>query len=267
MPNPSTLNIPRVDVLGVGVHALDLKSAVAVVQQSVSAGHRGYVCVTGVHGIMEAQRNPDFLSTLNHALMVTPDGMPTVWIGRRQGFAEMDRVFGPDLMRQVCAESVVRGESHFLYGGNPGVAGELKANLERWFPGIRIVGTYTPPFRSLNSAEEHELVEQVAALRPDIFWVGLSTPKQERFMRQYIERLETKVMIGVGAAFDLHTGRMRDAPAWIKRFGLQWLHRLLQDPSRLWKRYLVNNTLFVWKLAWRFMTSRTRKDASLVQSR
>ena len=160
----------------------------------------------------------------------------------------MRRVFGPDLMLEVCEMSVREGYTHFLYGGSDGVAEQLSAALSRRFPGLRIVGTYNPPFRPLNQIEQEELSARVASVKPDIFWVGLSTPKQERFMSEYLPRLDTLVMVGVGAAFDLHTGRIQDAPAWVKQSGLQWLHRLGQEPRRLWKRYLYNNPRFVIKM-------------------
>jgi N-acetylglucosaminyldiphosphoundecaprenol N-acetyl-beta-D-mannosaminyltransferase len=236
---------PRVNVLGVGVHAVNMEQAVNFLLESVARRDKGYVCVTGVHGVMEAQSNPRFRHVLNSSLLTTPDGMPTVWVGKTGGHKDMGRVFGPDLMLNVCRESVGRGFAHFLYGGAPGVAEQLKQNLEARFPGIRIVGIYTPPFRPLSMQEHFELVQQVNSLKPDIVWVGLSTPKQERFMAEYIDCLDTHLMLGVGAAFDLHTGRMKDSPEWVKNAGMQWAHRLVQDPRRLWKRYLVNNPKFL----------------------
>jgi N-acetylglucosaminyldiphosphoundecaprenol N-acetyl-beta-D-mannosaminyltransferase len=197
---------------------------------------------------MEALRNREFRAALDDALLVTPDGKPTVWIGRCQRHASMRRVFGPDLMLAVCARSAGNGHTHFLYGGKPRVAEELKSNLERWFPSIRIVGTFTPPFRPLTSQEQSYLSDRLGKLKPDVVWVGLSTPKQEKFMAEMIDRLDCKLMIGVGAAFDIHTGRAKDAPVWIKEAGLQWLHRLCQEPGRLWRRYLVNNSAFLWHL-------------------
>ena len=242
---PAPPDRPRANVLGVGVDAIDPKRAVAIVQAALQAGRKGYVCVTGVHGIMEAQKDREFLSILNSALLVTPDGMPTVWVGRMQGYPQMARVFGPDLMLDICRASVSWGSRHFLYGGQEGVAEELAANLRTVCPGINVVGTYTPPFRALSPVEKSELIAKVAAARPDIIWVGLSTPKQEKFMAEFLPQLSTKLMLGVGAAFDLHTGRIKDCDEWIKRAGLQWLHRLSQEPRRLWKRYLINNPKFL----------------------
>lgn len=243
------IDAPRANVLGVGIHALDLRRAVEILEGAIVEGRRGYVCVTGVHGVMEAQRDPEFRSILDQALLVTPDGMPTVWVGRWQGHRNMRRVFGPDLMLEMFRVSEAKGYSHFLFGGTTGVAEELRFNLMRKFPGVRIVGTCTPPLRALSTSEFADLQQTLARLSPDVIWVGLSTPKQERFMANSINRLSCKLMIGVGAAFDIHTGRVKDAPNWVKQAGLQWLHRLYQEPSRLWKRYLLNNSAFLLRIA------------------
>lgn len=212
-------------------------------------GNRGYVCVTGVHGVMEAQKDARFRDILNNAFLCTPDGMPMVWMGWLNKYQIMDRVYGPDLMLEICQMSVPKNYTHFLYGGAEGVAPRLKAKLEERFPGIQIVGTYTPPFRPLNSREEKELVEMVQACQPDFFWVGLSTPKQEKFMARYLSRLPTKLMLGVGAAFDFHIGKVSQAPRWMQRAGLEWAYRLKEEPRRLWKRYLYNNPVFLFKIA------------------
>ena len=239
---------PRVHVLGVGVHALNLQSAVAVLQSAIESRAKGYVCVTGVHGVSEAQSNPSFRSILNHAFLNTPDGMPMVWIGRASGFKEMERVYGPDLLVEVCQASEAAGWRHFFYGGGPGTAEALAAVLQTKFPKLQIVGTHTPPFRPLTPSEFQELQAQVAAARPDIFWVGLSTPKQELFMSSTLADLNVPIMIGIGAAFDLISGKVRQSPRWIQRSGFEWLYRLIQEPRRLWKRYLKNNPLFVWRI-------------------
>jgi N-acetylglucosaminyldiphosphoundecaprenol N-acetyl-beta-D-mannosaminyltransferase len=247
-----TFQPPRVNVLGVGLSAINLDSAVAAITQALESKSKGYICVTGVHGVSEAQNDPAFRQILNRAFLNTPDGMPMVWMGRLQGFRDMDRVYGPDLMLRVCEMSVARGFTHFLYGGGPGVAQELKARLERRFAGLKVVGSYTPPFRPLSAAEENDLARLVGGLRPDVIWVGLSTPKQEKFMAQYAARLEATLFVGVGAAFDFHAGRVRQAPRWMQRSGLEWFYRLLCEPRRLWKRYLKNNPLFVWRALCQF---------------
>jgi N-acetylglucosaminyldiphosphoundecaprenol N-acetyl-beta-D-mannosaminyltransferase len=237
----------RANVLGVGISAINLDSAVAAVAQALEHKTKGYVCVTGVHGVSEAQKDPAFRGILNHSFLTTPDGMPTVWMGRWQGFQQMRRVYGPDLMLRVCERSPQSGYTHFLYGGAPGVAEALKRQLEQRFPGLKILGTYTPPFRPLTGDEERDLTRRVSELKPDIFWVGLSTPKQEKFMAQYWQSLDATLFFGVGAAFDFHAGKMRQAPKWMQRNGLEWLFRLACDPGRLWKRYLKNNPLFLFR--------------------
>jgi N-acetylglucosaminyldiphosphoundecaprenol N-acetyl-beta-D-mannosaminyltransferase len=237
----------RANVLGVAISAINLDSAVAAVADALEHKAKGYICVTGVHGVSEAQKDPAFRAILNEAFLTTPDGMPTVWMGRWQGFRQMSRVYGPDLMLRVCELSPQRGYTHFLYGGAAGVAEALKRQLEQRFPGLRIVGTCTPPFRPLTKEEESELAHRVRELRPDIFWIGLSTPKQERFMAQHWRTLDATLFVGVGAAFDFHAGRMRQAPLWMQRNGLEWLFRLACDPGRLWKRYLKNNPLFIFR--------------------
>jgi N-acetylglucosaminyldiphosphoundecaprenol N-acetyl-beta-D-mannosaminyltransferase len=168
-----------------------------------------------------------------------------VWVGKWQGFHTMGRVYGPELMLEICRLSVARGYTHFFYGGKPGLAEQLGTELSRRFPGLRVVGTFTPPFRDLDPAEEAELLSTVAKCKPDFFWVGLSTPKQERFMAEYLPKLKVTLMVGVGAAFDIHSGQLRQAPHWMQRHGLEWLFRLGCEPRRLWRRYCRNNPLFV----------------------
>jgi N-acetylglucosaminyldiphosphoundecaprenol N-acetyl-beta-D-mannosaminyltransferase len=238
----------RVNVLGVGISPLSIPLAVAAMERAIEHRSKGYICVTGVHGVSEAQANSGFRSILNRAFLNTPDGMPMVWLGKLAGHPAMDRVYGPDLMLQVCRVSLQTHWKHFFYGGAPGVAELLASELRIRYPHLQVVGTYTPPFRPLNEQEREELRKQVAAVQPDIIWVGLSTPKQEAFMAEALGWLDTTLMVGVGAAFDLLSGRLAQAPRWMQRCGLEWLFRLLQEPRRLWKRYLKNNPLFALRL-------------------
>lgn len=230
-----------------GISVLNERTALDAVAQALASRRGGYVCVTGVHGVMEAQADDGFRAILNRAFLNTPDGMPMVWLGRLEGHGDMGRVYGPDLMLDFCGLTRDKEFTHFLYGGAEGVAGQLKQRLEEKFPGLKIVGTHTPPFRELTTAEEAELVARVNKLKPDILWVGLSTPKQEKFMARFATRLPGVLMFGVGAAFDFHAGRVRQAPRWIQRSGFEWLFRLCAEPRRLWKRYLRNNPTFVCK--------------------
>jgi N-acetylglucosaminyldiphosphoundecaprenol N-acetyl-beta-D-mannosaminyltransferase len=247
---PSAISgVERFSVLGVEVTALDMQIAVDLADELIRSENRGYICVTGVHGVMESQSATDLLHIHNESFLTVPDGMPLVWLGKLYGHHEIGRVYGPDFMIAMCRKSATREYRIFLYGGAEGVAQDLKIALEHKCPGLQVVGTYTPPFRALNPDEESDLIRQVGACKPDIVWIGLSTPKQERFMAKYASVLECKLMVGVGAAFDIHTGRISDSPAILKKCGLQWLHRLFQEPRRLWRRYLVNNPKFVYRVA------------------
>jgi N-acetylglucosaminyldiphosphoundecaprenol N-acetyl-beta-D-mannosaminyltransferase len=239
------MKIERVNVLGVGISAINMDMALQTIVDCIRQRQKGYVCVTGVHGVMEGYDNEQIKSVLNQALLCTPDGMPMVWLGRLAGQRQVRRVYGPDLMLALCDLSQKEGFRHFFYGGANGAAAELASKMQARFPGLTVAGCYEPPFRALNAAEEQTLIEKVRAARPDIFWVGLSTPKQDRFMAEYLARLDTCVMIGVGAAFDFLTGRVKQAPRWMQHSGLEWFYRLCQEPRRLWRRYLRNNPRFV----------------------
>ncbi len=241
-------SVSRYNVLGVGVSALTLATARDLV---VSArGHcppsapARYICVTTVHGVSEARADPAFRKILNTSWLTTPDGMPLVWLGPRG----VERVYGPDLLLAVCDAGRAGGLTHYFYGGHPGVADELVARLAARFPGLAVVGTTTPPFRPLDATEAAAFRAEIARLRPDVIWVGLGTPKQERFMAEYAPTLDAGVLIGVGAAFDFHSGRMPQAPRWMQRSGLEWFFRLCTEPRRLGPRILKTNPLFVLRI-------------------
>jgi N-acetylglucosaminyldiphosphoundecaprenol N-acetyl-beta-D-mannosaminyltransferase len=238
----------RVNVLGVGVSAINMAQALERIGRAVESREKGYVCVTGVHGVSEAQADPGFRRILNSAFLCTPDGMPLVWVGRCQGAREMDRVYGPDLMLAIMELSERTGWRHFFYGGTNGTAELLKAKLVERFPKLQVAGTYEPPFRPLYAEEQEQLREKVRLARPDMMWIGLSTPKQERFMAEHLAKFDVTLMFGVGAAFDFHAGKVRQAPQWMQRAGLEWFYRLCREPRRLWKRYLKNNPLFVARI-------------------
>jgi N-acetylglucosaminyldiphosphoundecaprenol N-acetyl-beta-D-mannosaminyltransferase len=239
---------PRVNVLGVGISAINMELALAAIAGALDRREKGYICVTGVHGVSEAQADEGFRQILNRAFLCTPDGMPLVWVGRWQGRKEMGRVYGPDLMLAVLELSEKKGYRHFFYGGANGAAEALRERLGQRFPKLQIAGTYEPPFRPLNAEEQVALKKLIRDARPDVMWVGLSTPKQEKFMAEYLEQVEVTLRGGGGAAFDFHAGRVRQAPRWMRRSGLEWLFRLGCEPRRLWKRYLKNNPLFVIRI-------------------
>ncbi len=240
--------IERVNVLGVGVSAIDIPLAVATIEGWIAAREPHFVCVSGVHGVMESQRDRTLRDIHNRAGLVTPDGMPLVWFSRLAGYTHVTRVYGPDLMEAVCRDAVTRVRRHFFYGGLPGVPERLAARLTARFPGLQVVGTFSPPYRALSSAEDQEIIERIDASGAEVVWVGLSTPKQERWMASHVGGLRAPVLIGVGAAFDFLSGVKRQAPRWMQQSGLEWCFRLASEPSRLWRRYLVNNPVFVWNV-------------------
>lgn len=238
-------NLQTTDVLGVDVSAIDMDLALRTLDDWIEHGERSYVCITGVHGVMESQDDPELKRIHNEAGMVTPDGMPLVWFSRLQGRRHVERVYGPDLLLASCERSVARGYRHYFYGGNEGVPELLAERLCDRFPGLQVAGTYSPPFRPLTDEEDEEVVGRINATDPDIVWVGLSTPKQERWMAAHVGRIDAAALIGVGAAFDFHAGLKAQAPRWMQRSGLEWFFRLLTEPRRLWKRYLKNNPRFI----------------------
>ncbi len=236
------------NILGVAVSAIDPEMAIETIEKWIDSGEQHYVCVTGVHGVMESQKDADLRTIHNQAGLVTPDGMPLVWLSRMRGFPFVRRVYGPDLMLALCERSAVTGHQHYLYGGAPGVPEQLAATLNERFPGIHIAGTYSPPFRPLSSEEKASVIQRIDESNADVVWVGLGTPKQEKWMAEFIHHLRAPVLIGVGAAFDFLTGRKPHAPHWIQRAGLEWLFRLLSEPGRLWRRYLYNNPVFILRI-------------------
>ncbi len=233
---------PRVDVLGVHVSTIDRPTAVAEIGRFIRSGTPTYVCVTGVHGVMESQRDPALRDIHNRSGLTTPDGMPMVWAARRAGATATQRVYGPDLMLDVCAQ--LPDVRHFFFGAGPGVADELGRRLRARFPSMHVAGTMSPPYGPALAAADEAIVAALNRARPDVIWVGLSTPLQERWMAAHRDVLTAPVLIGVGAAFDIHAGRVPQAPRWMQRNGLEWLYRLSREPRRLGRRYLVNNPSF-----------------------
>src|SRR6266404_4160345 len=240
----------RFRVLGVRVSALQIPDVVARMEEWISNRSRCHtIAPTGMHGIVEAQHDPSFKEILKATDAVVPDGMPLVWLGRRKGHHLPRRVYGPDLVLEFCEKTAGRGYRHFFYGGEPGVPERLAESLKRRFPTIEVCGTFSPPMRPLDPEEDKEIVSMISRAAPDVLWVGLGTPKQERWMHEHRDQLQIPVMVSVGAAFDILSGRRNQAPRWMREHGLEWLLRLLQEPRRLWRRYLIYGTEFIAYLA------------------
>jgi N-acetylglucosaminyldiphosphoundecaprenol N-acetyl-beta-D-mannosaminyltransferase len=240
--------VSRFRVLGVSVDTLQIPDVIELMERWIAARSAcHFVAFTGMHGITEARCDPSFKQILNSADLVVADGMPLVWLGRWHGYAMRRRVYGPELMETFCSKTGPLYR-HYLYGGGPGVADRLAEVLKQRY-GVLTVGTYCPPFRPLTEDERVEVDRRIHAVAPDIVWVGLSTPKQERWMHAHRPRLDVPVAAGVGAAFDFIAGTARRAPVWMQENGLEWFFRLTHEPQRLWRRYLVQGPKFVWNVS------------------
>lgn len=235
---------PRDRILNVPISLVTMADAIDTIRQWIEQGVSRFVCLRDVHGVMLSHANEELLRIHEDAGMVTPDGMPLVWILRKRGHA-VSRVCGADLVLNVCELSLKIGASHFFYGGKPGVAERMSRELTARFPGLKVAGHATPPFRPLTDEEDRAFVEMIRESGAKIVWVGLSTPKQEYWMKKHVRELDGAVLFGVGAAFDFFSGDVRRAPMWMQDFGLEWLHRLCSEPKRLWRRYLILAPLFV----------------------
>jgi N-acetylglucosaminyldiphosphoundecaprenol N-acetyl-beta-D-mannosaminyltransferase len=232
-----TEELRRENILGVGINTINLQRAVETIAAWLDNGEHRYVCLTPAHSVMDAFRNREVRNVYNNSGMTTPDGMSIVWLLKLRGNSWVGRVYGPDLMLAVCKQGVRYGYKHFFYGGAPGVAVHLAKILEERYPGIKIVGTYSPPYGIPSPEQEIEIKKILNDSGADIVWVGMSSPKQDIWMADHIGRIKPSVLIGVGAAFDFLSHRKPQAPKLVQRFGLEWLFRFLSEPRRLWPRY------------------------------
>lgn len=232
------------EVLRCFIDALDWGTTLQQIGDWATARQSRYVCICNVHSVVTASRDSGFWRAVNQADLATPDGAPVAWMLRRMGFVGQARINGPDLMWRYCAQAAESGESIYLYGSSPDTLVRLQQRLRVAFPALKIAGAYSPPFRPLTEAEDKAVVETINASGAGVVWVSLGCPKQELWMAAHRGRIQA-VMIGVGAAFDYHAGTIRRAPLWMQNAGLEWLYRLVSEPRRLWKRYLVTNTLFL----------------------
>jgi N-acetylglucosaminyldiphosphoundecaprenol N-acetyl-beta-D-mannosaminyltransferase len=247
---------------GIPVAVTDYGQVMDTMDHMVETRGRGYFCAAPVHALMVARNDPEMHRALVRSTMVLPDGMPLVWAVNLLGERLRDRVYGPELMLRYSRRCAEKGHRVWLYGGrDQGSLAQLALSMRHRDPGIHVVGGYSPPFRPLSAAEEDSVVEQINEARPDVLWVGIGVPKQEKWMARMRERLEVPVMCGVGAAFDFHSGRISQAPAWMQERGLEWIYRIAQEPRRLLPRYLWFNPLFVTVFARQLFAERVRPRA------
>ncbi len=223
----------------------------------------GYVVASAVHALMVAREDGEMRAALDEATLVVPDGMPIVWATRRLGKGLEDRVYGPELMARFCERSAKNGYRVFLYGGYSQDALEtLSDELCARYPGLNICGHYWAPHRPMTSEEEDLIVRELNSAKPDVIWVGTGAPRQERWMRHMRPRLDAPVLVGVGAAFDFHSGRIQQAPAWMQRRGLEWLYRLSREPKRLFWRYFTYNIRFIFAFLRQYAGQKLRRSDS-----
>jgi N-acetylglucosaminyldiphosphoundecaprenol N-acetyl-beta-D-mannosaminyltransferase len=232
------------NVLNVPVDVIDWQEAIDRIFEWSSARETKVVCICSVHSIVTARQNRAHAHNLMTADMVTPDGAPVAWTVKGKGHPHQQRISGPDLMLKACERAAETGVKIFLYGGTPASLSSLEQALRLQFPKLDIAGAFSPPFRKLTDEEDAAIVERINSSGAGIVWVGLGCPKQEAWMHEHRGRINA-VMVGVGAAFDFHAGVIKRAPMWMQRSGLEWVHRMAQDPRRLVKRYLVTNTIFI----------------------
>lgn len=248
---------PTVSVLGVPLALTDYERTMDWMDATIQQRRKGYVCVAATHTVVATQDDPELKAAVLGASLVVPDGQPVVWAMNALGHNLSSRVYGPDLMAKFCERSALTGARMFLYGGrNQGALVQLALNLRRRFAGLQIVGGYSPPFRSLSEEEIDAVVAEINHAKPDVVWVGIGVPKQEKWMASLRDRIDAPVLVGVGAAFDFHAGLVPQAPSWMQASGLEWLYRLGQEPRRLWKRYLTNNPRFVLGFARQYVRYR-----------
>jgi N-acetylglucosaminyldiphosphoundecaprenol N-acetyl-beta-D-mannosaminyltransferase len=251
---------PAVDVLGVPLALTDYERTIDWMDATIASRGRGYICVAAVHTVMACQEDDELRAAVLGSSLTVPDGQPLVWAMNALGHELPHRVYGPDLMAHYCERAALTGARMFLYGGRDQDAlVQLGLNLRSKYPGLNIVGGYVPPFRPLTAEEEDAVVREINGSAADVVWVGIGVPKQEKWMASMRDRLETPVLVGVGAAFDFHAGLVPQAPDWMQSTGLEWLYRLAQEPRRLWRRYLRYNPRFVVGFLRQWLRHRTQR--------
>lgn len=239
--------IPVCNILGVDIAAINMSWLISFTRDNIKRLSGDYMCVSNVHTTVMSYEDPAYCAVQNGGIMAIPDGGPLSSVGRKRGFGNMARTTGPSYLEEVLKISAENGWSHYFYGSTEETLEKLRGILQKKYPDVSIAGMYSPPFRPLTEEEDEAIVAQINAGGADFVWVGLGAPKQENWMAAHQGRVHG-LMVGVGAAFDYMAGNIQRAPQWMQNCNLEWLYRLLQDPKRLFKRYLVTNTKFIWNV-------------------
>jgi N-acetylglucosaminyldiphosphoundecaprenol N-acetyl-beta-D-mannosaminyltransferase len=257
VPAPQKPRVAEEHVLGIPLALTDYEKTLDWMDAAIAHRSKSYLCVAAVHTVMLCHEDEELRDAVLNSDFTVPDGQPLVWAMNALGHDLPSRVYGPELMERACARAAGTGVRMYLYGGrNQGALVQLALNLRQRFPGLQIVGGYSPPYRELTGEEEDAVAAEINRSRADIVWVGIGAPKQEKWMAKMRKRLDAPVLVGVGAAFDFHAGLVAQAPAWMQRVGLEWLFRLGTEPRRLWRRYARYNPLFVRGFARQYVRHR-----------
>lgn len=240
-------NLQHCVILKTNINVTNMTDTVSYISSHIDELRGNYVCVSNVHTTVMAYENTRYREIQNSAAMALPDGSPLSWYSRIKGFSSAQRVAGPDLMIELLKHSEGKGYRHFFYGSTQDTLDKMRQVIERDYPDVTIAGMYSPPFRELAEAEDDDIMTMINETNPDFIWVGLGAPKQEMWMYSHAIRTNA-LMFGVGAGFDYLAGELKRAPKWMQKFSLEWFFRLLQEPKRLWKRYLSSNIKFFYYL-------------------
>jgi N-acetylglucosaminyldiphosphoundecaprenol N-acetyl-beta-D-mannosaminyltransferase len=263
LPQPAAAPVTpdAVSVLGIPLAQTDYAATMAWMDAMIAHRKKGYICVAATHTVMACEEDPELREAVLNSSLTLPDGQPLVWAMNALGGDLDDRVYGPELMARFCEHAAGSGTRMYLYGGrNQGALVQLALNLRQRFPGVKIVGGYSPPFRELSEEEEDAIVDEMNRTKADVIWVGVGAPKQEKWMAAMRQRLEAPVLVGVGAAFDFHAGLVPQAPEWMQSAGLEWLFRMAQEPRRLGPRYVRYNPRFITGFARQYARHRLQGD-------
>lgn len=238
----------RVDIIGAKISVTNMNELKNNIERIILLKKTSYICVSNVHTTVTTKLDKYYKEIINNSFMSIPDGMPLVWVGQKKGYKNMGRTTGPDVMDMVIKMGIKKGYKHYFYGSTEETLKLLKINLEKNFKGIKIVGTKASVFRALTEDEDKKLIDELNILKPDVIWVGLGAPRQEIFMFEHKDKIDSSLMVGVGGAFSIYAGMVERAPSWFQDHGLEWFYRFLKEPGRLWKRYLITNSVFLWYL-------------------